>query len=58
MYNKYAEDLQKYLVAKFPYADASTLTEVAEYITNRTIRLTSEAILDRDKDWKQSLKRY
>lgn len=57
MYEKYIEDLHTYLVNKFPYADTSTLIEATEYITNRTIRLVIESIIDRDNLWRKQLKK-
>ena len=58
MYDKYAEELQAYLVAKFPFADASTLMEVCEYVSNRTIRLVNSVIDERDREWRKGLTHY
>ena len=57
-YNSYAEDVQRYLVSKFPNEDASTLLEVSEYIGYRTTRLIYEVIEDRDKEWKRMTEKY
>ena len=54
--NGYVEDLQKYLASKLPDVDAHIAMEIVEYIGCRTSRLLCEAVDDRDKEWKRSLR--
>ena len=55
-YNRLAEDLANYLEAKLPDVDIAVKMEAAEYISNRVFRFLQDALFERDRDWRQSLK--
>ena len=55
-YNRLAEDLNTYLNAKFPDVDLDVKMEASEYISNRVTRFLQDALWERDKEWRQSLK--
>lgn len=55
-YNRLAEDLNTYLNAKFPDVDLTVKMETSEYISHRVSRFLQDALVERDKEWRQSLK--
>lgn len=62
IYDKFCEDIERYLASKLPDLPKDTAMEIGEYISARTNRLVTVAYADyeetMDKRYKRHLERY
>lgn len=56
-FTEFMNDVERYLKLKFRDVPEHELQETATYIANRASVMTCDMLLDRDKEWKRSLKR-
>ena len=56
-FEKFAEDLITYFKSKLPELDEATIMEMAEYITFKSVNVTSMALIERDREWKRTMER-
>ena len=58
LYDKFCEDIEKYLQDKLPQVPQSTATEIGEYISNRTSRLVAEMYIEYEEQMDKRSNRY
>ncbi len=58
IYDKFCEDIEKYLNSKLPELPQSTQMEIGEYISNRVGRLITEAYAENEELMDKRSKKY
>ena len=56
-YERYMDDILKYLRAKFPDSGEDKIMEAAGYISQRTMTVMGDMILERDKEWRSAMRK-
>lgn len=56
VYERYAKDIEDYLISKFPDVPRCDLNEIAIFITHKTALFMFDRLEERDREWKQSMK--
>ena len=58
IYDKFCEDIEKYLDSKLPDMPTATQMEIGEYISNRVHRLVQEAYVEHESIMDKRNQRY
>lgn len=56
-YERYMDDILKYLRVKFPDSGEDKIMEAAGYISQRTMTVMGDLFWERDKEWRSAMRK-